>query len=249
MQVGGRTRSRSSRRLGRAHPTCPPPPSLPLATTTDTSCTSPILASHLLVSRHQSIPPFLVRTLWSLTLPIALSIVVVRARPCALNAPPSPLAFAFADRPSSCVRSGTNGRHQDVKGALQLHTSPHGRCRRTAPWLRPDELGGADRLPVPPSLACVHLLCPALQVDGVIMDKLGVRSEGVLHLTLHHMIFAPDGQQEIWVSPSPSSRTYSSSSPVPRPWPAAAAARVRSALKLTARAAGRTRLMIRPRGG
>jgi hypothetical protein len=37
------------------------------------------------------------------------------------------------------------------------------------------------------------------------MDRQGTRTEGILHLTLHHMIFAGEGEDEIWVSPTLSS--------------------------------------------
>ncbi|KAL7413156.1 protein-tyrosine phosphatase-like protein [Mrakia frigida] len=38
------------------------------------------------------------------------------------------------------------------------------------------------------------------KVDGVILERNGVKTEGILHLTLHHMIFAAEGEEEIWTA-------------------------------------------------
>ena len=40
-----------------------------------------------------------------------------------------------------------------------------------------------------------------LQVESVVLDKAGKRSEGVLHLTPHHLIFTLSNGQEEWVGP------------------------------------------------
>jgi len=60
------------------------------------------------------------------------------------------------------------------------------------------------------TLSPLHLFLPffpfssvafaTLQVDGVVQERNGIKTEGVLHLTLHHMIFAAEGEEEIWVS-------------------------------------------------
>lgn len=39
------------------------------------------------------------------------------------------------------------------------------------------------------------------QVEGVLLDKYGKRSEGVLHVTPHHLIFTTSAGEE-WVSPA-----------------------------------------------
>jgi myotubularin-related protein 6/7/8 len=47
------------------------------------------------------------------------------------------------------------------------------------------------------------MLSLTLQVDRVQYNKPGLRVEGTLHLTAHHLIFKypdPSGDQEIWVS-------------------------------------------------
>jgi hypothetical protein len=48
------------------------------------------------------------------------------------------------------------------------------------------------------------LLMPSLsnaKVEDVTLEKLGVKTTGLLHLTPHHMIFVAEGQPDAWVSP------------------------------------------------